>query len=830
MLADHLGQLRLTGAGRDRGNGPAQDILEPPNCTIHTQLRDGVGPTVQVILPNRLAQCLGIIERIPQIIRDLKRLADPGTQLAPGFGLLSGGDGPHLRRRDEQRPGFRAMIGRQIDLRLAFPSLPGTDPVRHARLPRQRQHQFGATQRIMMRLTREHFEGQDDQAIAGQNRKGLRKGPVNRGLAAPHIRIVETRKIVMHKTCTMDQLQRGCSRIRKGGLVITAGHGHRHKDGGADPRTARRGGVIQRRRQLSGCNTPLPYGNGLGNGGVDTRVQTHSDGPLAEVVRIFRHQCVNHTGQFGPASQQFRDEVIQMCPQSSDPSDRIVIIGAGIAGLAAALRLSGFARETGREILVLERHATPGGKMRTLPSVAGPVDAGPTVLTMRHVFDELFAQADARLEDHVTLIPQDILARHWWPDGSSLDLHAQPEARAAAIRAFAGPKAEREFLNFSKRAAQLFAAFDAPMMQAAEPSLSSLTSHVMRKPSLIPVMAPQSTLAEVLHRQFSDRRLAQLFGRYATYVGGSPYRSPAILALIWQAEAAGVWCVKGGMHRLAAAIAELASARGVVLRYGADVSRIETQGGQISAVHLAGGERLAAGTIVFNGDPRALATGALGRATTEVATKTLQTARSLSAQVWSFAATPSGLDLAHHNVFFSANPRAEFDALDLGQLPRDPTLYICAEDRGQGVPLPAIERFEIIANAPPVNETQPTRTEDFAACQTLTFQTLARFGLTFDTLPGPAALTTPQGFNRLFPASTGSLYGQSPHGMMAAFQRPTARTQIKGLYLAGGGTHPGAGVPMATLSARHAAAAILSDLSSTSKSRRTAMRGGMSTA
>lgn len=515
----------------------------------------------------------------------------------------------------------------------------------------------------------------------------------------------------------------------------------------------------------------------------------------------------------------------------ADSSDRIVIIGAGIAGLSAALRLSAFARDTGREIVVLERHSAPGGKMRTVPSAAGPVDAGPTVLTMRPVFDALFAEAGARLEDHVTLIAQDILARHWWPDGSSLDLHADPAASAAAIRAFAGARAEREFVAFSKRAAQLFKAFDAPMMQAAEPSLSAVTAHVMRNPALIPAMAPHSSLADMLGRQFSDPRLAQLFGRYATYVGGSPYRSPAILALIWQAEAAGVWCVKGGMHHLAKAIADLAATRGVQFRFDAHVARIEARNGQVQAVEMADGEVIPASTVLFNGDHRALATGALGTDVSTVAASTRSAARSLSAQVWSFAAAPSGPDLAHHNVFFCADPRAEFAALEQGQPPRDPTLYICAEDRGQQSALPPVERFEIIANAPPISGTNPTQMtpEDFAACQTHTFQSLARFGLTFDQLPGPDALTTPQGFENLFPASSGSLYGQSPHGMMAAFQRPTARTQIRGLYLAGGGTHPGAGVPMATISARHAAAAILSDLSSTSTSRPMATHGGMST-
>jgi 1-hydroxycarotenoid 3,4-desaturase len=521
-------------------------------------------------------------------------------------------------------------------------------------------------------------------------------------------------------------------------------------------------------------------------------------------------------------------------------SNRIIVIGAGIAGLAAALRLSGFARDMGREVLVLDRHSAPGGKMRTVPSAAGPVDAGPTVLTMRHVFDDLFAQAGTRLEDHISLIPQSILARHWWPDGSSLDLHANPDASAAAIRNFAGPKAEKEFHAFNKRAAQLYRAFDAPMMQAPEPSLPAVTSHVMRNPSLISAMAPQSSLAEMLSRQLSDPRLAQLFGRYATYVGGSPYRSPAILALIWQAEAAGVWCVKGGMHNLARAIATLAAQRGVRFHYDAHVSRIEAQAGQVCAVHLQDGTRIAAETVLFNGDPRALATGAVGADVQDVAAPTRSAARSLSAQVWSFAAKPAGLDLVHHNVFFCKDPKAEFAALEAGQQPSDPTLYICAEDRGQDTATPPLERFEIIANAPPFQppadcqtqhqDTDPMITpEDFSTCQTRTFQTLARFGLTFQTLPGPEALTTPEGFNRLFPASTGSLYGQSPHGMMAAFQRPTARTTIKGLYLAGGGTHPGAGVPMATLSARHAAAAIMSDLSSTSTSRQTGMRGGIST-
>jgi 1-hydroxycarotenoid 3,4-desaturase len=231
--------------------------------------------------------------------------------------------------------------------------------------------------------------------------------------------------------------------------------------------------------------------------------------------------------------------------------------------------------------------------------------------------------------------------------------------------------------------------------------------------------------------------------------------------------------------------------------------------------------------VVFNGDPRALATGLLGEGARPAVPSSAIEPRSLSANVWTFAARPHGPDLHHHNVFFGPDPRREFGPIADGRLPEDPTLYICAQDRGTGRNPPETERFEIIMNAPPLG---PGQTEDMEQCRTRTFRTLAAHGLTFGPEPPDTALTTPARFEALFPASLGSLYGRSPHGLTAAFARPTARSRVPGLYLAGGGTHPGAGVPMATLSGRHAAEAILTDRTSTSRSRRTATPGGTSTA
>ena len=503
-------------------------------------------------------------------------------------------------------------------------------------------------------------------------------------------------------------------------------------------------------------------------------------------------------------------------------SPKVIVVGAGMGGLSAAIRLAA----AGLSVSVIETQDSPGGKMRSLPSAAGPVDAGPTVLTLRSVFDALFELAGERLDDHLHLIAQPILARHWWLDGSNLDLFSDPEASAAAIASFAGPKAEAQFRRFNTLSAQLYTAFDAPMMQAAKPALGAIAWNALRTPGAWPALQPGLTLGQHLARSFDDSRLQQLFGRYATYVGGAPHLSPAVLALIWQAEARGVWAVEGGMHRLAAALAALAERQGVTLEYGRTVRRIDRQSGRVTGVVLSDGRTLKCDAVVFNGDPAGLLAGLLGNGPQQALPPSAAYPRSLSAWVWAFAATPSGADLIHHNVFFGSDPAREFGPIARGQMPDEATLYICAQDRHHGTPT-GPERFEIIMNAP-AKTSQPLGEID--QCRARTFPQLARFGLSFDQPPADSTLTTPAGFSALHPGSQGAIYGRSPQGTLASFQRPGARTRLPGLYLAGGGAHPGAGVPMAALSGKHAAEAILSDLTSASTSRRMAMPGGMSMA
>ena len=199
---------------------------------------------------------------------------------------------------------------------------------------------------------------------------------------------------------------------------------------------------------------------------------------------------------------------------------------------------------------------------------------------------------------------------------------------------------------------------------------------------------------------------------------------------------------------------------------------------------------------------------------------------------WALRAASDGFPLARHNVFFSRDYRQEFaDIFVRSQLPREPTVYVCAQDRDtpDGVSSGSRERLFVLTNAPAIADRYRFTHAEIEQCTRATFGTLERCGLSVRHQPDAEEVTTPAEFAARFPATGGALYGRAVHGSMAAFHRPGSRSGIPGLYLAGGSVHPGPGVPMAVLSGRLAAKTILEDLASTSTPRRAAMRGGIST-
>ena len=194
-------------------------------------------------------------------------------------------------------------------------------------------------------------------------------------------------------------------------------------------------------------------------------------------------------------------------------------------------------------------------------------------------------------------------------------------------------------------------------------------------------------------------------------------------------------------------------------------------------------------------------------------------------------APTAGFPLLRHNVFFSNDYAGEFDdVFRRDRLPATPTVYVCAQDRdAAGAHDGAAERLLCLVNAPPSGDRRPFPATEIDQCATRSFGLLQACGLTVERTPTNTVTTTPADWERLFPATGGGLYGRAMHGPMAAFRRPGAQTALPGLFLAGGSVHPGAGVPMAALSGRQAAASVLAHHASTATSRRTATHGGTST-
>ncbi|WP_144185294.1 1-hydroxycarotenoid 3,4-desaturase CrtD [Elioraea rosea] len=503
----------------------------------------------------------------------------------------------------------------------------------------------------------------------------------------------------------------------------------------------------------------------------------------------------------------------------------VVVIGAGMGGLAAALDLA----RQGARVTVLERAAAPGGKMREVMVAGRPVDSGPTVFTMRWVLEALFAEAGVDFGALVPTEPLDVLARHAWRDGARLDLHADRGASEEAIGAFAGAAEARGYRDFIVRAGEIYRTLEDSFMTDELPSPIGLARRVGVRglPGLMRI-SPFATLWDELGRHFRDGRLRQLFGRYATYCGASPFAAPATLMLIAHVEQEGVWAVQGGMHRIARALAGAVSHHGGIFRYGVDVAAILERSGRACGVRLASGEAIEADAVIANVDHAALREGRFGDGAAS-ATAGEAPPRSLSAVTWSLAAKAEGFPLLHHNVFFSEDYRSEFDQI-VGQarLPDDPTIYVCAQDRGAGgVPAPdAAERFLVLVNAPATGDRGAPSPSEIAQCEERTFGLLARAGLSLSTVE--RVVTTPATFHAMFPATGGALYGRALHGWAASFQRPGARTRLPGLFLAGGSIHPGPGVPMAALSGRIAAAAAAEHLRLRSGSTRGFGRAGIS--
>ncbi|TCB97918.1 phytoene desaturase [Micromonospora zingiberis] len=480
---------------------------------------------------------------------------------------------------------------------------------------------------------------------------------------------------------------------------------------------------------------------------------------------------------------------------------RIVVVGAGVGGLATAARLA----VTGHQVTVLELTDAVGGKLgrhtRDTPKGSFHFDTGPSLLTLPEVFHDLFEATGAKLDEYLDLVPLDPIVRHVFPAGGPvLDSCADPAEFTARVGAALGDRAAADWQRLWRRAARVWRASEHDILRRRVDSPRDLARLAWRLGDLAAIRPGQS-LRGLDRSQLSDPRLRMLLDRYATYTGADPRRAPAALVAVPYAELTfGGWYLRGGLGTLADALLSRCLDLGVVVQTGATVTRIDAAGGRVHGVRVAGRRApIPADVVVANvdaltvyrdllPDPRRLA----GLAD-----------RSLAGFVLLLGVRGES-GLAHHNVFFPRDYDAEFDAVfgapQRGVRARpaaDPTIFVTVADDPAVRPT-GHEAWFVLVNAAR-HGTAPgaidwRRPGLAAAYADRILDVLAERGvdvrdrLVFRDVRSPADLAGTPG---------GAIYGTA-----GGLLRPANRGPVHGLWLVGGSSHPGGGLPMVTLSAQ----------------------------
>ncbi|MCB0677280.1 MAG: phytoene desaturase [Saprospiraceae bacterium] len=476
---------------------------------------------------------------------------------------------------------------------------------------------------------------------------------------------------------------------------------------------------------------------------------------------------------------------------------KIGIIGAGIAGLAAAVRMAAH----GYEVDVFEANPYPGGKLSEFRLGGYRFDAGPSLFTMPMYVDELYRLADPAKTPPLSYRRLDVVCHYFWEDGVRLHAHAAPEefAREAADVLGVDPQAILRALADSRRKYELTG------RTFLERSLHRPATWLSREVGSALLQLPSLDIFQSMHqvnqRQLQHPKLVQLFDRFATYNGSNPYRAPGILNIIPHFEHHfGAYFPQGGMHAITDHLYRLALEGGVRFHFEQPVSEIQVEKGRASAL-VVGERTLRYDRIVSNMDVfftyRRLLPGQ------KAPERILAQEKSTSALIFYWGIRKEFPELGLHNIFFSEDYREEFDLLGRGRISDDPTVYVNITQKYESGDAPAgCENWFTMINVP-YNSGQDWDAL-IARSRKNVLDKLSRIlGRAIEPLIEEEALLDPRTIESRTNSHLGALYGTSSNDRMAAFLRhANFSSRIEDLYFCGGSVHPGGGIPLCLLSAR----------------------------
>jgi len=496
-------------------------------------------------------------------------------------------------------------------------------------------------------------------------------------------------------------------------------------------------------------------------------------------------------------SQRASTPALGVVAQPSGEGRQVLVIGAGLGGLAAAIRL----RRRGYQVTVVERHAVPGGRCGLWEAAGFRFDTGPTLLLMIEYLEALFHDADRTLGGYLDLVQLDPNYRVHYPDGRTLDVTSRLNAmlrEVERIEAGAGP----ELLHFLAVTSRLYRI---GLEGFVDRNVHHRRDFLSLKNALLLLRGGAMRRLERLVAQFfRSEELRHTFSFQSLYLGLSPFEAPAIYGLLPYTEiAGGLYFPRGGMHALPRALAKLACELGVRFRYRTEVAALERDDGRVAAVRLADGTRLSADLVLANADLPYVYRTLLG----EPLARAERLSYSCSAFLMYLGVGRQYPGLPHHTLVVPSDLRGACgDIFTRNRVPAAPPYYICNPSKTD--PLLAPPGCENIYVLVPVPSQAPGREIDWIAegprLEREMLLRLERFGM-----PGlrkhlvTSRTFTPADFAAGFSATRGEAFGLA-HGLdQVGYLRPHNRhPAYRNLYFVGQSTHPGCGIPMVLISAR----------------------------
>lgn len=477
---------------------------------------------------------------------------------------------------------------------------------------------------------------------------------------------------------------------------------------------------------------------------------------------------------------------------------KVVIIGGGLGGLSAAISLA----QSGYQVSLFEKNNHLGGKVNRTEQDGFGFDLGPSILTMKPIFEKLFNNQGVKMADYIPTKRLELEWRSFFPDGTMLDLYDDLDKMLRVNDSLTEKDMEeyRKFLDYAK---DLYEVTEEGYFDQGLDTMSEVLGYhgVLESATSFDIF---STVYEAIDKYISNAHFRDMLAYFVKYVGSSPYDAPAILnMMIYMQHTQGAWYVPGGMHKIAEGMVKLGKEAGVEFYTNTEVVRLETVNERITQAKLADGSVITADYFISNMEVIPAYRHLLSEKESFVKKLEKKFEPASSGYVMHLGVEGSYEQLAHHNFFFSKNSRKNFDEIfHKKELPMDPTIYLVNVNKtDEGQTVPGHENIKILPHIPYIPD-QPFTQVEYQDFEERVLDKLERMGL--DGLRERIVTRNvwlPEDIKENYYSHRGAIYGTvSDRKDNKGFKHSKESELYDNLYFVGGTVNPGGGMPMVTLS------------------------------